>query len=1376
MLFFWAGAYVRAASVELSEEERSWLASHPEIRMGTTSWIPFSFLNEEGQIEGIEIDIITLLNQKLGANIQVEILDRATMRASFQEGRLDGILRGTRSEAAFYTDSYYQMSDVVFTRRDDERIAELVDLSGLKVGHYENYARIGLLTGMVPGIMPVAYTSQEDLFLALSGGEVDAVAGMLEVASSFIGRLDLGNLRILAELPSGSWSMRRWAVHKDLSPLVSIINKGFAAISLSERDAIKKKWTSLPEAPFVEMTPSEEEWVKAHPLIRLGFNLDMEPMLIREKDGSLSGFHAEIFHLLENRLGIEVEIDVGSWPEIIEKARRGEIDGLTASAPSLAYSLGMLQTHPYYGAYLVVYAQKDHTLDVVGLKDLKGLTICHLKGVKVIEELLDPIRDSCRIVETDSTLEAFSLTQAGKADVTVGLNYDSYILTKHLIFDIKPVHSFADSLIDVGAAIRSDWPELVALLDKGLNSIGQNEIDNILNRWMNRSRAAKKVELSQAEQEWLAEHPNIRLGIDPIWPPFEFMELGEEYSGISADFVRILSREIGVSMTPSLNLSWVEVLAKARAGEIDVLPCVAQTPERSEYLNFTKPYLEKPLVIVAREDAPFYEGISSIQGPLVVVNGYFTDEVLPRDYPEKTYLRVDNIEDAMQAVARGQAEAFVGNITAISYALQRQGITDLRVAGHTEYSYKLHFAVRKDWPELVSILDKQLAAIPESERSRIVSSWLNFRVEERVNWLLLLRWVLGIVGLSTGIISFFIVINRRLAHEVAARKRAEDELSAKEARLSALFEEAADPIQILDENARILDVNPQACIELGYSREELLQMSISDIDLGFKTRENEKQFWKELPIGKSVTFQVEHRKKNGEMIPVEVKLSRFSEGDKVILFAIARNISERKAFEEELQKAKEAAEAASRAKSGFLANMSHEIRTPMNAILGYSQLMQRDKGLTESQLKSLDTINRSGEHLLALINDILDMSKIEAGRTEVNIGTFDLYSLLDDMELMFRVRTDAKGLNLSFLWSEDLVQYVDSDESKVRQVLINLLGNAVKFTDAGGIEVTSKCKPDDEQGSLQLTFIVQDTGPGIAPEDLDGIFHAFEQSRAGRTAAGGTGLGLAISREHARLLGGNIEVESRLGEGCRFIFTLRAKSGKANTVTRKAEKRRVIGLAAKQPAYRILVVDDMEDNREILMEMLNFVGFEVQEASSGREAIDLFESWSPHAILMDVRMPEMNGTEAIRRIRALPDGERVAILAISASALDEQRGAVLTKGMADDFIAKPYREFQVFDKLHHHIGVEYVYEEQHNEEALVEEPVSISTERIDALQTSLRRELYQAVVNVDQHSFMQLLAEAEKDFPDLVAGLRELAARFEYERLQNLLASEEKDV
>jgi PAS domain S-box-containing protein len=603
-----------------------------------------------------------------------------------------------------------------------------------------------------------------------------------------------------------------------------------------------------------------------------------------------------------------------------------------------------------------------------------------------------------------------------------------------------------------------------------------------------------------------------------------------------------------------------------------------------------------------------------------------------------------------------------------------------------------------------------------------------------------------------------------VGHDLTESKRAEEALRESEQKYRVLFESANDAVFIheIDEDGMpgpFIEVNELACQQLGYSREELAKLGPRDID-DPRYRERIGAAMERLEREGRAVFETVQVAKDGHGIPVEVSTRTLQLGGKRVLFSLVRDITERKQAEE-LRVAKSAAEAASAAKTAFLANMSHEIRTPMNAILGFAQLMRHDKGLSERQQQQLDIINSSGEHLLALINDVLEMSKVEAGRVSANPTTFDLRALIEELGSLFGLRTQAKGLELHVDVSDQVPRFVVTDENKLRQVFVNLLGNAVKFTDEGSVELRVDARRD-EGGGPRLLVEVQDTGMGIAPEDMERLFHYFEQVGSSDEAQTGTGLGLAISREFARLLGGDITVESELGVGSTFALdvAIEVAEGEAEA---SPEDTRIVGLLPGEPRYRILVADDAPDNRELLLELLEPIGFEVRAASNGEEALEQFERWRPRLILMDMRMPVMDGYEATRRIRSAPGGPDVAIIGVTASAFAEMRQAVFDAGV-DEFVVKPFREGELLGKIGKLLDAHYVYEEL--TEGIEQEAADVlDSAAMERLPADLLSRIGRAARNADFDAVLELAEEVGRYDADAASALRTAAERFDSERI-----------
>ncbi|MEG5000724.1 AAA family ATPase [Microcoleus sp. B4-D4] len=512
---------------------------------------------------------------------------------------------------------------------------------------------------------------------------------------------------------------------------------------------------------------------------------------------------------------------------------------------------------------------------------------------------------------------------------------------------------------------------------------------------------------------------------------------------------------------------------------------------------------------------------------------------------------------------------------------------------------------------------------------------------------------------------------------------------------------------------------------------------------------------------------------------------------------LEQEISDRKKTEAELEQAKEAAVAANLAKSTFLANMSHELRTPLNAILGFSQLMERDTNLLNEQKENLNIIHRSGDHLLSLINQVLDLSKVEAGRMTLSENNLNIHHLLADIEDMFALKAKDRGLQLRVECAADVPKYIYADEVKLRQVLINLIGNAVKFTSSGSVSVEVKSKNakgkseaetqiTNNQQPTTITFEVKDTGVGMASDELEKLFKPFVQTASGQKVQQGTGLGLTISRQFVRLMRGEITVISGgkaftpgmpLGElsddttalptsGTTFKFDIPVGIADGSAIQNEPYNRRVVALAPKQPQYRILVVDDKDDNRQLLVKLLKPLGLEVQEATNGIEALEIWDSYSPHLIWMDMRMPVMDGYEATKRIKSTIKGQATAVIALTASVWEEEKAVILSAG-CDDFVRKPFPTQAIFEIMAKHLGVSYIYQEQE----LPSPPSNVTGEPLNLtyLLTAMSKKwlikLHEAALEADSELVSQLLEEIPEFQALELQTLRGWVNQFQFDKI-----------
>lgn len=647
-------------------------------------------------------------------------------------------------------------------------------------------------------------------------------------------------------------------------------------------------------------------------------------------------------------------------------------------------------------------------------------------------------------------------------------------------------------------------------------------------------------------------------------------------------------------------------------------------------------------------------------------------------------------------------------------------------------------------------------------------------------------------------------------------RQTQQELRKSEEKYRTIFEESKDTIFITTVDGQFIDVSPACEALLGYTRGEALQLNVLEVYVDPADRTRFREMMAEQ--GSVTDFEVKLRHKVGHEIDATTTATLWKAEDGSILGfqGIIRDITDRKQAEAErlhaleLRKAKESAEAANQAKSAFLSNMSHELRTPLNAVLGFSRLLTRGENLTSDQRKNLDIITHSGEHLLTLINQVLDLSKIEAGRMMLDKKALGLRQMLAELEGMFRLRAEDKGLRLIFDLAPHTPHHIYTDEMKLRQVLINLLNNALKFTEQGRVTLRvgrreNGVRREEENIAYSvLQFEVADTGPGIPAEEIGKLFEAFAQTEIGRRQEG-TGLGLTISRKLVELLGGELTIQSPAispnggvenghGPGASFKFALPLTDNDAPALMPAQEANHlidalnlhVVALEPGQPRYRILIVDDNKINRQLLLDLLTAVsstqaGFELREAENGQQAVQIWETWRPHLIWMDIRMPVMNGHVAIKQIKSklktrnpvLNQADvsklETIIIALTASSFNEELTSIMASG-CDDVLRKPFTELEIFQMLSKHLGVRYIYDNA---------KVSATSERsgkliltrsnLTVLPPDLRNRLTQAVDVGDLRQINTLLEEAKEYSLDVSLALQDLANDFEYDHLLELL-------
>ncbi|HEY9814910.1 MAG TPA: PAS domain S-box protein [Candidatus Obscuribacterales bacterium] len=608
-----------------------------------------------------------------------------------------------------------------------------------------------------------------------------------------------------------------------------------------------------------------------------------------------------------------------------------------------------------------------------------------------------------------------------------------------------------------------------------------------------------------------------------------------------------------------------------------------------------------------------------------------------------------------------------------------------------------------------------------------------------------------------------------LLTDISDRKQAELALQASEAHYLSILQDQTELIKRSRTDGTLTFVNDALCRYYGLSREEILNHHYEN-----------RIYPEDQPIVDRCLASlspdhpvsvVEHR----VLVNGQARWMQWTnraiyddQGQLVELQAVGRDIHDRKQAEIALEQAREAAEAANQAKSTFIANTSHELRSPLNAILGFARLLQRNPNLSAEEANYAAIIEQSGDHLLSVINQVLDLARVESNTMVLETSTVDVWELLTDLQRLFILRTTEKGLLFFLERSPAVPQWVDTDEMKLRQVLINLIDNAIKFTEAGQITVFIDSFTDP---SFHLCIHVIDTGCGMTPADQAILFDAFSQGEAGRKSRMGTGLGLTISHEFARLMGGRLTVESQVGQGSCFCLTIPVQPASPAAEPEAIAFRTILGLEPGQPHYRILVVDDNPINRVLLLQYLSCLEPELQEARHGEEAVQIWQAWQPHVIFMDLRMPVLDGYGATRRIRHLEqeqaESDRTIIIGISATGIEHHQHLTQVSG-CNAFLPKPFTEASLFGVLQQHLPLRYRYSEQPSlrERQWMPDQLIAFLRQLDP---AVLLDLDHALMLGDVATIRQAVDAIQPDQPDLAQALGQMVEQFDYETLLNFV-------
>jgi len=805
------------------------------------------------------------------------------------------------------------------------------------------------------------------------------------------------------------------------------------------------------------------------------------------------------------------------------------------------------------------------------------------------------------------------------------------------------------------------------------------------------SSISQSQQLTPAEELWLADKKEIVFVSQTVYPPFEFIDTDNSRAGMCIELIRWISTEL--NFKPIFrNMTLEEAQQAVLNGEADVITSLFYSEERDQRFDFSQITWEVPALIFISSDRPDITGLNDLKAKRIAMQrGDYAAEFLQSKNIDYQLVPTTTFAEAVNKVVAGEADAVIGDEQIVLYHLfSNQLITKIKSVGEPLYAGQNSMGMREGASELQGILNKGLELARErGVFSTITRKWTGTHYDRLIPWYY--RYLSFILVILTGLLVFIGLVlfwNNQLRRTVNNKTR---ELRERETHLRTLIETLPDLVWLKDQDGVYLSCNPKFERFFGAKQDEIVGKTDYDFvekDLADFFRNKDKIA---MAAGKPCVNEeeIEYADDGHREILETIKTPMSDRNGKVIgVLGIARDITSRKQAVAALQKAKEQAEAASKSKSEFLANMSHEIRTPMNGIMGMIDLVLQSE-LSSEQRGFLEKSKQSAERLLSIIDNILDFSKIEAGKLEFEKVDFNICNELDRVLTMMKLVAAKKNLELNCFIDPDIPCWVNGDPGRLLQVVINLMGNAIKFTEEGSVTLSVKSLGYEENEIVPVKFIISDTGIGIAKNRQDYIFKSFTQADTSHTRNfGGTGLGLTISSQLVRLMGGEIGLESTLGKGSTFWFSVKfapvADIESVESTLRQAINRPVDHQVLK--GAKVLLAEDDHINATLAKTLLEQLGVEVTLAKNGYQVIEEVTKGGYQLVLMDVQMPEMDGIEATRNIRKLEQytGSHIPVIALTAHVMAGYRESCLENGM-DDYLPKPLNKDHLQDMLIKHL-------------------------------------------------------------------------------------------
>nr|CRH07894.1 Exported protein of unknown function [Candidatus Magnetococcus massalia] len=847
---------VSNSELVLTVEEKKWLLDHPEpLRVHNELDYPPLNYAVDGKPRGFSIDYMDLLARKLGLSINYitgpswdQFIQQ--MRSGELDVMLNIVRTPDREKFLAFTEPYVDNPPVFVSRRDQNPIRNFAQLKGKRISIPKGFFYEELIKRHYPEVKIHSTKNLLESLQAVAGGEADAATGGLAIENWLIQKYGLTNLRVDSVIhdPNFSNSMHI-AVAKENPILRNLLQKASDQVTQAEFNTLQKRWFggSLISSR-VKLTQEERTWIShLEKPLRVGSEMDWPPFDFVHNDRA-TGFSNELIRRLAQEVDLPVAFIHGfSWSQLMEKFKSGELDIL----PAVYQTPERLKSMLFAGHYVsnpTVLVTSDRVSGRSNLSEYNGKKVAVVEGFATAK-LMALRYPKIILVPVKNVLEGLKAVSLGKTDALIGSHaVINHLLKKHVIPDIHirdEVWLKQPEETQLFIGVKKEHAILHRILSKTLAAQPREELDQLRREWLpiaGGQKGDQQVALTQQEKSWLQAHSSVRLADDYAWPPFSFLNEEGQFSGIAAGFSDALAKRSGITFKPQYDLTWPQVIEGLKQQTIDIVPAIVPTQERRKLFNFTKPYISFPVVITTRKDGGFIDKLKDLNGQRVgVVEGYVTESYLRKDHPTIKRVLQKNVESGLKALEEGEIDAFVGNLGVITYTMNRLEMENIKIAAPTKYSFEIAFGVRKDWPELATILDKHLQTLSERERTAIKNTWIAIQVQFGTNLRQILIWVIPLGAVLLLILGLTVFWNRRLGREVEQRARTQEALSRQGAQLDLALDSMSDGLMMLDanfcfvlRNARFLELMglSEELTQPGCSVEQAMRYLIQRGDLG----------------------------------------------------------------------------------------------------------------------------------------------------------------------------------------------------------------------------------------------------------------------------------------------------------------------------------------------------------------------------------------------------------------------------------------------------------------------------------------------------------------------------------------------------------------